>query len=118
MRCYDTYSIIRYVSRYKSNLDRIDIGIREDWMNTNQRIYSNGKLLIDLPRRDKPLIIRGIRGSMWGTPVMRAVFKDGKVDVVSAFKTVGSNMSPVKMQDIITETKQFGKVLGWNGVLK
>lgn len=119
MRYYDAQIIVRYIGRNKARLDRIDIGIMEDWLETNQRIYADDKLLIDLPRGDKPLIIRSIQGSMWGTPVMRVVFKDGKVIVLNAFKSVGNNMSPDKVQKTLDEYKKNGvKMLGWDGVLR
>ena len=119
MMYYDAQTIVRYIGRNKAKLDRIDLGIMEDWMETNQRIYAGDKLLIDLPRGDKPLIIRSIQGSMWGTPVMRVVFRDGTVNVINAFKTVGHNMSPDRAQKIISEYKQKGvKMLGWDGVLR
>lgn len=119
MRYYDTHAIVRYIGRNKENLDRIDLGIMEDWIGTNQRIYANDKLLIDLPRGDKPLIIRSIQGTMWGTPVMRVVLKNGIVNVVNAFKSVGSNMPPDKVQITLEEYRKNGvKMLGWDGVLR
>ena len=118
MRKYDVQTIIRYIGRNKAKLEKIDIGIMEDWLETSQRIYENGKLLIDFPRGDKPLVIRAIQGSMWGTPVMRAVYKNGMVNVINAFKTVGRNTSPDKVQEILEEYKKNGvKMLGWDGVL-
>ena len=118
MKYYDGRVIRRYIDRNHKSIDRIDIGIMEDWINTNQRIYANDQLLIDLPREDKQLMIREIRGSMWGTPVMRVVFKDGKVQVLNAYKTIGNNMLPQKIQSIIDEYKEKGvRMLGWDGVL-
>ena len=99
MRYYDAQIIVRYIGRNKARLDRIDIGIMEDWLETNQRIYADDKLLIDLPRGDKPLIIRSIQGSMWGTPVMRVVFKDGKV-IVQYDRQISVNGRTVCIEEI------------------
>lgn len=119
MKCYDAQTIYRYVCRNKAKLDRVDVGIMEDWISTNQRIYADGRFLIDFPRDNKKFTIRGIQGSMWGTPVMRVVFVDGTVNVLNAYKSVGRDMAPNKVQSIIAEFQHKGiKMLGWDGVLR
>ena len=119
MRYYDLVKIKLYVNRKKDKIDRIDIGVREDWLNTNQRIYANGRFLCDLPKEGNKVEFRGIHGSMWGTPVMRVVETDGGVDVVKCFFEVGPRFLPNKVQQIDQEYRtKHVKRLGWDGVLR
>jgi hypothetical protein len=119
MKYYDAERIYEYIQANKEKIDRIDLGIMEDWIATNQRIYANGQLLIEFPRAGKKLAIRSAHGSEWGTPVMRVVLKDGAVNVLNAYKSAGNEMSHNKVQRIIAEYKSKGvKMLGWDGVLR
>jgi hypothetical protein len=119
MKYYDAERIYKYIQINKEKIDRIDLGIMEDWMATNQRISANGQLLIEFPRAGKKLAIRSTHGSEWGTPVMRVVLKDGAVNVLNAYKSSGKEISPSKVKTIIAEYKSRGvKMLGWDGVLR
>lgn len=119
MKYYDLVKIKLYVNRRKDKIDRIDIGIREDWINTNQRIFVNGHFIVDLPEEGNKVAFRSIHGSMWGTPVMRVVGIDGSVEVVKCFFETGPRLLPGKAQEMDTESRlRHVKRLGWDGVLR
>lgn len=118
MKYYDLTKIKLFIRRKKDRIDRIDIGIREDWLSTNQRIFANGKLLVDLPQDGNKVAFRSVQGSMWGTPVMRVVNIDGSVDVVKCFFEVGPRLLPNRMQQIDDSFRErHVKRLRWDGVL-
>jgi len=119
MKYYDLTKIKLFINHKKGKIDRIDIGIREDWLDTNQRIFANGKLLVDLPKEGNKVAFRGIHGSMWGTPVMRVVLIDGSVNVIKCFFEVGPRFLPNEVQGILEKNKsRHVKCLGWDGVLR
>lgn len=119
MKYYDLVKIKLYVNRRKDKIDRIDIGIREDWMNTNQRIFVNGHFIVDLPEEGNKVAFRSIQGSMWGTPVMRVVGIDGGVDVIKCYFETGPRLMPHRAQEIDTDHRlRHIKRLGWDGVLR
>lgn len=119
MKYYDLAKIRLFVSKNKDKINRIDIGIREDWIATNQRIFFNGKLIADLPAEGNKIAFRAIQGSMWGTPVMRVVWNNGSVDVVKCFFEVGPRLLPNRMQEIDEDHRnRHIKRLGWDGALR
>ena len=119
MKYYDSHKIFRYVQKNKERIDRIDAGIMEDWLNTCQRIFAYGKLLIDIPTENNKVEIHGINGSMWGTPVMRVIMLDGSVLVLKCYDEQGPRLLPNKLNDFILEQKEKGvRMMGWDGVLR
>ena len=119
MKYYDLVKIRLFIEHRKNRIDRIDIGIREDWLSTSQRIFAMGKLLTELPNEGNKITFRNIQGSMWGTPVMRVVNKDGSVDVVKCYFEVGPRLLPAKVQEMDDDHRnRHVKRLGWDGRLK
>lgn len=117
MKYYDLDKIKAFISKNLTQIDRIDIGIMEDWMDTNQRIFANGRLLVELPEAGKKVMFREIHGSMWGTPAMRVVYSDGCVDVVKCYFEAGPKILPSKRDEIANyyREKKGNKRLGWDG---
>lgn len=82
MAKYD-YKLAKYtVQKYSDLLDYAVLGLKEDWGSTAEVIYENGKFEIELD--NEPYIV-GICGSIWATPELQLVFKDGRVKCIDCY---------------------------------
>ncbi len=75
MREYDFKSAKRYVQMHADLIQYASLGMDEDWFWTAICIFQDGRFTVNMD--DPNLMIAGITGSVWATPVLEVDFKDG-----------------------------------------
>ena len=82
MRMYDFKKAKKIIEKNKDNLIRAALGMHEDWFWTSKTVWENGKYEHKL---EDGYEIAGIRGSVWATPVLNLIFKDGLNKMIECF---------------------------------
>lgn len=93
MKFYDAKFVKGYIEAYKSVIDTITLGIKEDWRNTSDTIFANGKLKKKFFKGNNKVEVMGITGSGWGTPIMEVIAKDGSTTLIECFFDDGNKIS-------------------------
>jgi len=75
MKNYDYKAAKRYIQMHSDLIKEVSLGIEEDWYWTSEVVYEDLKFIVDLDKVG--LEIGGISGSIWATPTMKIIFKDG-----------------------------------------
>ena len=75
MAKYDFKSAKRYIQMHSDLISSATMGMHEDWFWTAQTIYEDDKFSVNLD--EKNLMIAGLIGSVWATPMLEIEFKDG-----------------------------------------
>ncbi len=83
MKKYDFKSVQKYIQAHSDYIDEVYLGMQEDWFWTAEPVYENNKFTLELDKAD--LLIGGLSGSSWATPVMVIIFKDGTEIFKDAF---------------------------------
>lgn len=85
MKKYNAKLIRDFVEANKIGIKTVHLGMKEDWRWTNDLLYDadNGGYQFDLCKRD--IMVQGIHGSLWATPVMAVCFTDGKAEVLPCY---------------------------------
>lgn len=92
MKEYDFETAHRYIEDNADNISIATLGISEDWFWTAERVFEDGKFLIDLTVDD--VKIGGINGSDWTTPVMAVEYKDGTEKIADCYIGVSTDDRP------------------------
>lgn len=82
MANYDYVNIKKFIQMHSDLIDRVVVGMQEDFYWTAETIYEDGRFLVDL---DEEPHIAGIQGSSWATPVMDIYYKNGEEETKNAF---------------------------------
>lgn len=108
MNKYDTKFIKNYIEKHKGEIDCVFCGMEEDWDWTEQCVYENGEFSNEFDWKSTSIVVAGIGGSTWATPVMRVFLKDGSEEIIPCFFDDGKQESyeRIKMQ------KFFAKMTG------
>lgn len=96
MKKYNAKLIRDFVEANKIKIKTVHLGMKEDWMWTNQPLYDadNGGYQFDLSNGD--VTVAGITGSYWATPVMVVCFTDGKAEVIPCYSDDGEEISEIE----------------------
>lgn len=97
MKSYDAERIKAYIEENKDNIRSVSIGLKEDWSQTNDLCYEDGKFRMNLNR--KKLTVMGISGSHWATPCMRVTYKDGTSEVLYCFSDDGDEADEAEKRE-------------------
>lgn len=85
MKFYDYKKAKRLIKKeISSGINDASLGMSEDWFWTGKTIWDESGFKVDL--NDPELIIGGIDGSSWATPILRFEYSDGKHKDVPCFK--------------------------------
>lgn len=79
MKYYDGKKVQEYIRTHSDDLISVEIGMLEYWGWTAEEVWRDGEFLRkDLNKRF--IMVAGIKGSYWATPVLFAMFSDGRGD--------------------------------------
>lgn len=88
MKTYDFKKTKNLIEKNKANLKSASLGMLEDWFWTTVTVFEDGKYIKELTDETT---IRGIRGSVWATPTLELVFKDGSKEWIDVFNNVSED---------------------------
>lgn len=93
MKKYNAKLIRDFVEANKAGIKTVHLGMKEDWMWTNELLYDadNGGYQFDFGEGD--MEVQGITGSPWATPVMLIHFVDGTELVAPCYYDDGRTFS-------------------------
>lgn len=82
-----------------TDVDRVSMGMQEDWFWTAEDVYSDGKILPNL----KEKVIGGINGSRWATPVIQVDLSNGETHTFNCYTQEGEEVDIfTKMENMNT----------------
>lgn len=85
---YSNEIIKNYIKNNKENIKTISVGMQEDWYFTASTIYENNEY-VDEYKEDindkKTLMVNGISGSHWATPIMEIEKRDGSTEKIECY---------------------------------
>jgi len=81
---YDWKKIRQFIKDNKENIAEVSVGMEEDWFWTGNTVWENGKWVRGFERGNPD--VGGIDGSIWATPIMLVIFKDGTDEEIEAWK--------------------------------
>jgi len=84
MKKYNFKLIKEWIQENSDKILSAELGMKEDWWWTAETVYEDGKFTKDLDAGG--LLIAGIDGSKWATPVMRVTYKDETVAYKNVFE--------------------------------
>lgn len=108
MKKYSTNIIKNYISENKENIDFVACGMREDWLWTEETVYEDGNFSEGFDWDSEYLVVAGIDGSTWATPVMEVCFLDGTSDIIECFLEVEEKVP----DHIVSMQKSFALLTG------
>lgn len=97
MKAYDFLKAKQLISENAENLSIASLGMYEDWAYTSETIWENGNYKSDFPNDEESLEkyeIAGINGSVWATPTLELIFKDGEKKMHACYKGESSGARP------------------------
>lgn len=110
MKYYNAKFIKDFIEKRKDEIKTVEVGMQEDWNWTSETIFDQ-KEGFSYPldsREDNKIVIAGINGSTWATPVMRAIYKDEHIEIVECWEDDGNIESEIK----INKQKVFAALTG------
>lgn len=75
MKYYDYKKARDIISAMQEDIDTATLGMDGDWFWTAERIFENGRTIVNLFNED--LVLAGINGSYWATPTLDIKLKSG-----------------------------------------
>lgn len=91
MKCY-SYDIIKdFFDEHKDEIKALYIGMAEDWTQTCSRF--GFRFNFQIVKKGQHLFVRGIPGSIWATPVMKVVYKNGLEEILPCWFEEGEKLS-------------------------
>lgn len=99
MKNYNPKFIKKYIEQNKDEINYVTCGMKEDWSWTAETVYEEGKYLYNL--NGDSVLIAGIGGSYWATPVMEVKFKDGRSEIIKCFKEDNEDCSDPEKDEMI-----------------
>ena len=97
MKTYDFLKAKRIIKENKNILQSASLGMHEDWYWTAETIWEDGKYVPNFPKNNKSLLkhtIGGIDGSLWATPTLELIFKDGTEKMIPCYNNGESEEKP------------------------
>ena len=89
---YYSYDIIKdFFDKHKDEIDALYLGMAEDWTLTCSRFTSDFDYQII--KEGQHLYVRGIPGSVWATPVMKVIYKNGLEEILPCWFDDGEKVS-------------------------
>lgn len=84
MKYYDYYKAKRLICENKVDLVEATLGMYQDWYWTAEPIWDseNG---FRFNGDEKTIVIGGIKGSKWATPVLNLEYKDGNSEYIDCY---------------------------------
>ena len=93
---YYSYDIIKdFFDEHKDEIKALYIGMAEDWTQTCSKFTSGFDYQII--KKGWHLYVRGIPGSLWATPVMKVVYKNGLEEILPCWFEEGEKISEEKV---------------------
>ena len=83
MTYYDPSTIKRIIEDHKADVIYAVVGMQEDWSWTAETVFEDGMYTVDLS--GERVLLAGIEGSSWATPVIHLHLKDGNTLIFPAF---------------------------------
>ena len=74
MKHYDYNKAKEIINNHLDGLKEVSLGMEEDWFWTGETIWEDGLYKNEL---NDEILIGGINGSNWATPIIRLTFEDG-----------------------------------------
>lgn len=91
MKCY-SYDIIKdFYDSHRDEINALYLGMAEDWTLTCSDFGSGFNYQII--KIGQYLYVRGIPGSVWATPVMKVVYKNGLEEILPCWFEEGEKLS-------------------------
>lgn len=81
---YDPKKALKYIEKNKGKISYVEMGMKEDWFCTAEIVFSDGEYSHDLT--GETVVLLGICGSIWATPIMRVTFKDDTEKDIPCYK--------------------------------
>lgn len=103
MKFYNPRFIKQFCEENKWKIERVEIGMLEDWDCTCYTVYAHCELAKHIKWNADRVCVMGICGSTWATPVMLVTYIDGHQEYVECWVDDGKH-APA---DQIRWQKQF-----------
>lgn len=106
MKYYDAKLIKGFIEKNKDDIDCVSCGMKEDWSWTAVEVFKNGEILFDLGT--KTIILAGIDGSYWATPVMEVVYKNGETHIIPCYFEDSKTVDDFEIEEMKSFTIMTG----------
>lgn len=108
MKKYDTAFIKKYIKEREDKIEFVVCGMKEDWNWTAETVFQDGDFEREYDWDSKSIVVAGIPGSTWATPIMEVTFKDGRTEIVPCYFDDGNIASPAQIAEQMKFTAMTG----------
>lgn len=98
MKFYNPQFIKQFCDENKEKIDSVDIGMLEDWTWTHATAFFNGHFCDKFNWTADRIEVHGISGSIWATPIMAVLYKDGHQEKVECWTSDGEEATEYQIE--------------------